>query len=67
MAVEFRISAWLKENGYSRDDIESTIENKLLLLCLLCIPVVNIVFMTVMLVGSFSDEIMEEAVKRMKK
>jgi hypothetical protein len=67
MAVEFRISAWLKENGYSRDDIESTIENKLLLLCLLCIPVVNIVFMTVMLAGSFSDEIMEEAVKKVRK
>lgn len=68
IAVEFRISSWLKEHGYSRDDFKDNgIEQKLLLLGFICIPVVNLVFMTVLLVGSFSDEIMEEAVKRVRK
>jgi hypothetical protein len=67
MAVEIRIKSWMDEHGYNKDDIKGTKEDKMFLLCLLCIPLVNIVFATVMLVGSFSDAVMEEAMKNVKK
>ena len=68
VAVEFRIKAWMKEHGYSKDDIKKgAVEDKLFFLALLCVPVVNIVLMTVLLVASFSDEIMEETMREVGK
>ena len=68
IAVEFRIRAWIKEHGYSKDDLKKgAVEDKLFFLALLCVPVVNIACMTALLLGAFSEEIMEEAVRRARK
>lgn len=68
VAVQFRIKAWVKEHEYSEDDIKKgTIEDKMFFLALLCIPVVNLVFMTLLLIGTFSDTVMEEAMRESRK